>query len=107
MDVARVSETSVPLSNINSAVFNETGIYQCAHLLVQPFKGFGIDSFDFILVEREYLQCVESLKGFVVDRGDSVVVQVQDNQVVKVADRCGRNRMQAVLRQIQLRQFVA
>jgi len=42
-----------------------------------------------------------------VDCGDSIVVQVQDKQMVKVADRCGRNRKQAVLRQIQLRQFVA
>jgi hypothetical protein len=42
-----------------------------------------------------------------VDRGDAVVVQVQDKQALKVADRCGRNRKQAVLRQIQLRQFVA
>jgi hypothetical protein len=42
-----------------------------------------------------------------VDRDDFVVVQVQDHQAVKVADRCGRNRMQVVLRQIQLRQFVA
>jgi hypothetical protein len=42
-----------------------------------------------------------------VDHGDFVVVQVQDHQAVKVADRCGRNRKQAVLWQIQLRQFVA
>jgi len=97
----------VPLSNINDAIFNETGIYQSAHLLVQPFKGVGLDNFDFILVEREYLQRVESLEGFIVDCGDFVVVQVQDKQMVKVADRCGRNRKQAVLRQIQLRQFVA
>ena len=97
----------MPLSNINDAIFNETGIYQSAHLLVQPFKGVGLDNFDFILVEREYLQRVESLEGFIVDCGDFVVVQVQDKQMVKVADRCGRNLKQAVLRQIQLRQFVA
>jgi len=49
-----------------------------AHLLVQPFKGVGFDNCDFIPIEREYLQRVESLEVFIVDRGDSVVVQVQD-----------------------------
>ena len=107
MEVGSVSETSLPLSFINGAIFNKTGIYQRAHLLVQPFKGVGFDNCDFIPIEREYLQRVESLEVFIVDRGDSVVVQVQDKQAVKVADRCGRNRKQAVLRQIQLRQFVA
>lgn len=41
------------------------------------------------------------------DRGDSVVIQVQEQQVVKVVDRCGRHRNQSVLRQIQLRQLVS
>jgi len=107
MEVASVSETSAPLSNINGAIFNETGIYQKAYLLVQPFKGVGFENCDFISIEREYLQRVESLEDFIVDRGDPVVVQVQDKQTVKVSDCCGRNRKQAVLRQIQLRQFVA
>ena len=94
-------------TNIKGAMFSETGIYQSVHLLVQPFKSVRLDSFYFIPVEEEYLQRVESFEGFIVDRGDFVVVQVQDHQAVKVADRFGRNRMQAVLRQIQLRQFVA
>jgi len=58
MEVASVSETSVPLSDINGAIFNKSGIYQSAHLLVQSFKRVGFDNFDFIPVEREYLQRV-------------------------------------------------
>jgi len=50
MEVASVFETSVPLSNINGAIFNETGIYQSAHLLVQPFKGVGFDNCDIISI---------------------------------------------------------
>ena len=68
----------MPLSDINGAIFNETGIYQSVHLLVQPFKGVGFDNCDFIPIESEYLQSVESLEGFIVYRGDSVVVQIQD-----------------------------
>jgi hypothetical protein len=78
MEVETVSETFVSLSEINGAIFNKSGIYQSAHLLVQPFKGVGFDNCDFIPIEREYLQRVESLEDFVVDRGDFVVVQVQD-----------------------------
>jgi hypothetical protein len=107
MEVTSVSETSVPLSDINGTIFNKSIIYQSANLLVQPFKGVGLDSFDFIPVEREYLQRVESVEGLIVDSGDFVVVQVQYHQAVKVVDRCGRNRLQVVLRHIQLRQFVA
>ena len=78
MEVASISEALVPLPDINGAIFNKTGIYQIANLLVQPFKGVGFDNCDFIPIEREYLQRVESFEGFIVDLGDSVVVQVQD-----------------------------
>ena len=83
------------------------GNYKSTYLLVQPFKGVGLDSRDFVSVERQYLQGVESLEGLIVDRGDSIVVQVQDQQVVQVVDCCGWHRKQSVLGQVQLRQFVS
>lgn len=52
--------------------------------LIKPPECIGLNHADLVLIQREYLQCIQSLERPIVYLPDAVVIQIEDQQVMEI-----------------------